>query len=753
MATKNPKQLLDGLHDRDPDLREMACRDLEKGLLQGDLKLNSAEEQQMTTRFFEMMSKDQTLLKVLASHTLVNVINRSTTAANISAVVSQAIQLLTSKHPEDEKTIREVSTYTLKEIINGSAVPNFPTSLVHGPLLTALNDKSGQVTEYALDVLETLLVKWGSHLAEESGDKIYETIQAGAVPHLESSVYNIQTKAIGVVGNLGAFLSYDAFGNLITKLTSNLKGAKNNCASACSTLNTLSTICRLSPRRFARFLPPLVPFINEFVQAGEFTDETEQVKVCEAALSTFETILVHCTRLDSSLYTNVQEQALQFIAYDPTVLEGEDYGDAGDEEQADYDYDDDAIADESESWRVRKACIRCINAVIIKSENVLDILDVVGEELIKRFSDSQVNVKIEIFRTFVQIVGLIRSSSDPKWLARWNEWIPFIVNGLVKEFKSKGDKSKIEAFIMLQEISAASPGAFDELFDKLEKGFISALTDKSANLQVEASKALRNIIQSSTHPAKYQKYVHSLLTALITAINTPNFKVTAAALRAATLLVKLIKAAEDVNAIYGPLHNILNQDNAAVEVKEAVIGCAGQLVSSQGELLGPRVEEIIKILGDRLSHATTAIAAAKALHSTALASHKLSIGGLAGNVTRQLVECLKLINRQLRQNAIEALIVLLPAHGIKFDSFEALVPFIEADDLLITGLVLRLVASAIKTNSAVVPEVVAKIVPKTLAVLKNPTVQGGAVTSLGLVYKSLVKLSLNSLIQPFLHHY
>jgi len=732
------------LGDRDPDLREMACRDLEKNM-QGELKLTPSEELSLVNKFLDMMSKDQTL-KVLAAHTLVDLLAKSATPANIQTAATTSTQLLLGKHSEDEKTIFEVSTYVLKGLASSGGSPSFPPHLVFEPIIESLKSKGSQVVEYGLDVIEGLLVNWGSHLTQENRSNVYADIQTATVPFLKSKVYNIQTKAIGCVGNVSAFLSYDAFGSLFSQLVQNL-AHETEASVVCTTLASLSTICRLSPTRISQYLPPLIELLNKFLQSSNFPEEADQVKVWEASLILYETVVLHCpTTATSSHLETILNDSLTAISYDPTVIEGEEEEEPVDE--VEYDNEDEGVADESETWRVRKASIKALAAISGKwHDGPLSFLDLVGEELLKRFTDNQVNVKIEAFKSFGTIVNFVKNAiKEGEDVKRFLDWVPdYIVHKrLVAEFKGSSDKSKIEAYALVQEISTVTQGVFSNAAIKdLTPGLIRSLKDKSENLRAAAAKALASVIQSTADYSVLQANIKDLSEALIITIATPNFKVTATALRTAAFLSKVIpQSNEIIKKIYNTLYGILTQDGAALEVKEAVISTVGQVISTHGAFI-KEVSPAVKVLGDRLSHATTCVAAAKAIQTIASSNVALD-PAQPGVLVQQLVDSLKLNNRQVRQASLEALITVVSALKVHLPHLEVIVTHIEPEDLLLTNLALRLVAAALKADKSIVPSVKSVVVPKLATIVRNPALQGGAVQSLGLVLQSVVEQSPDS---------
>uniref|UniRef100_A0A6B2KWW8 TATA-binding protein interacting (TIP20) domain-containing protein n=1 Tax=Arcella intermedia TaxID=1963864 RepID=A0A6B2KWW8_9EUKA len=728
------------LRDRDPDLREMAIRDLEQGLLSNDTKLSPTEEQELSTRFVEMMTKDQTL-KVHASHGIVELISRSSNENNISSTVKKLVETLLQHHTDDVKTIREVCTAALKGIISESKQPLFDPEIIYTPLIKGLQ-KHPDTVEYIFDILETLIIRWGSHL-NPSGTKteVYDTLQNAALPFIKCKNFNAQSKAIGCVGNLGAYLPHDSFekliGTLIKHLERPVEEAEYN--SDIMNLHSISTLCRLSGPRLSSFIERLIPIVGYYVTTTDYKAENELVLVWEGALNCYASMVTFCGAKLKEHFETIDGYAMQFITYDPTVFENED--DKSEEEEEVYEFEEEVDGDETESWRVRKACVKCLNEIGTRLSQIdkefVGFMEKALNPLLKRFTDSQENVRVEAIKTVILFIDILSKSKLGE--EKLKGYLAAILNAIIKTLKLRGTKAKMEVYNLIEELSGRLFGGLDSWMSKLIPVLVSSLKEKS-DLVVNAYKALKILIQNSSNRTVFIPFLQTLLTHITSNLNSTNFKVTAACLHLLAQLCRVTQNSPHLSPLINITKTYLNQENASLEIKEAAISLVEYVLSEQPTVCGPAQGDLIKLLAEKLKHPTTSSTASKALVKVC-SSPNIQFNAESTKVClNNLKESLLIINTQVRQAALEALAVFIAKTKANVpDMSDIALPYI-TEDFVLSSYALKAITSAYLVSPT--PEKsTAKVITAVLHLLEKPSIHGSIISTIATTLETITQAS------------
>ena len=117
----------------------------------------------------------------------------------------------------------------------------------------------------------------------------------------------------------------------------------------------------------------------------------------------------------------------------------------------DYDYSD----DDDLSWKVRKAATRCLAAIIKTHPGQLSrIFDTAGPFLVKRFTEREENVKVDIYATFIELLHqaaiVVESEHAGAGVTtivdKIRGEVPNAVKALSKDLGGKSEKTRMGAF-------------------------------------------------------------------------------------------------------------------------------------------------------------------------------------------------------------------------------------------------------------------------------------------------------------------
>ena len=163
-------------------------------------------------------------------------------------------------------------------------------------------------------------------------------------------------------------------------------------------VQALGAVCRGVGARIAPHLPALVPALTgccgapgDEAEDGDALEERDELREhCFAAL---EALVAGCAAAaDDSLLA----LGLAFSSYDPNYCEDDAMDVEQDEEQEDEEGDDQGEEEEDGSWRVRKAAVRLVSALITGRPAALPRLDALLQCLLGRLRERQETVLLEV---------------------------------------------------------------------------------------------------------------------------------------------------------------------------------------------------------------------------------------------------------------------------------------------------------------------------------------------------------------------
>jgi len=391
--------------------------------------------------------------------------------AQIEIICDTLVKLVCSDQ-KDQAELRDIYSIALKTLIDD--VPsNMGTEVskhLCSKLLAGISSKTTSVKKECLAVMDQLLRRFGSKVAAEH-EVIMSTVlkQLPLQGNEHKSIRRAAADTLGALALVCNDTHLDRLATLILELlsSSQTKGSRspgrkggskgsNNIAStflpllnaltgtdARTLIHTLGTIARTVGHRLGRHLPQLVPLFLDCIgvvdasagdvesDAGPTEDEAAvQDEVREYCFSGLE-CLVKCCPQEISPFLQVTGDnnksvllvALAFVKYDPNYMgedesmdqgsddedagsgDNEQYSDAGSQFSDQEDEDDDDT-----SWKVRRAAIRVLRAIIETHPELNAMLhETCMDTLLRRFRERAEQVRADVLMCFTALLESTRA--------------------------------------------------------------------------------------------------------------------------------------------------------------------------------------------------------------------------------------------------------------------------------------------------------------------------------------------------------
>lgn len=167
------------------------------------------------------------------------------------------------------------------------------------------------------------------------------------------------------------------------------------------------------------------------------------------SLSTFESFLKRCPRDITDYVQDIMQRVIELISYDPNYVYSQQPADSDEEWDDSEDESFEQGEDDDSSWKVRRAAVRVIDAIIKSRPEMLSpFYTILVDKLCSRFVEREENVKLDIFGTFSSllrsiIVGDTSQDSDAMDMGmpslvrmkssayELTEQVPMIVDGII----------------------------------------------------------------------------------------------------------------------------------------------------------------------------------------------------------------------------------------------------------------------------------------------------------------------------------
>lgn len=521
---------------------------------------------------------------------------QETQVADICAKLSD---LILNGKPE----LRDIYSIGLKTILTdvstktGAAV----ASGLCARLLKGLaQDKDQAVKSETLDILTDLLRRFGHDIATE-----HDTIMNILITQLNDASPLVRKRATACVGSLGVMAS-DA---LLTRLVEHLiKGieASSGSVDVRTFIQTIGTLSRTAGHRLGQHLNAIIPILLKF--CGEPDDESLQNEASselrENCFQAFESFVIRCHNEITPHVQSILTLVMEFIKYDPNYNYGdsEDDDEPMDEDEEEYSDEDDGdySDDDDTSWKVRRAGLRVLTAIISSRPELLEHLyENYSQQIISRFKEREENVRIDVFSVFAELLRATRRSlpnansaqSSNKCLEQVRARLKVIVLSANKQFGPKASvSSRCAVIAVLSELAMVERGQLGDYINVLLPNIIRAAEDKHSDLKLDALVFLRLLID--THPAEpFRSHIGAIVRAAVHCAKGDWYKTVAKALGLIESLVRVISEINDAAAkshavaVFEAVLPSLKAHDIDQEIKESAISSIGQIVAELGTYL------------------------------------------------------------------------------------------------------------------------------------------------------------------------
>lgn len=746
--------LLEKMGDSDKDFRFMALTDLMCELQKESLTLDPDTEEKIADRLLMLLGDKNGEVQNLAVKCLGPLVSKVK-----GNRVEHIVDVLGNNMLSNNEQLRDISTMGLKMVISElhcSSLAAPVSRRICTKLTTALvyPKLEVQIQLENLDIMADVLHKFGG-LVQSQHDKI----QAALLPLLKSARVAVRKRASVAIGYLVTTVSTQLFEELIAHVMEELLTPDKYVQSYITCINVIS---RHAGHRFGDKLKVIVPKVAEFAYSAGENDELR-----EAAIQVLESCILWCPGEMQEYTGQVTSMALQFICYDPNYnYDAEDEDDVYDDEE-DEEYSD----DEDMSWKVRRACAKCLAAIVqARPELLQDMYVNVSPVLISRFKEREESVRLDIFHTYSCILAQTGASkhavipddemADESPLALLAAQVDPIVKGLQKQLHDKNSKTRQCCFTLLGELVNVLPGCLAPYTEILLPAVHTSISDKSASSSMRISSLvfLRTLMQHH-EPVVFHPHLTVTLNCVIGAIQDNFYKVISEALLVCERLVLVIRPTgektegmeEHSIAIFNATLYRLKAADLDQEVKERAIACMGQLLCNMADLLQPQLSIALPLFLDRLRNEVTRLTCVKALSVIAQSPLNIDLSLILAEAFPLLGTFLRKYNRALKLFTLDLLekIVLKYSTSLTVTMVNSLIDelprLVSESDLHLSQLALQLVSCISTTHPQCMEKIPAGVLPAALTLIRSPLLQGSALTAMTSFFCHLVKSGIPSL--------
>ena len=714
---------------------------------------------------------------------------------------------------DGKDALRDIYSIGLKTLI--ADVPDEMGPLVAdrltGRLLNGITRTGPEdIKRECLDNMADLLRRFGHLIVKD-----HEDIMNAVVRQLDHEKSLIRKRAAVCLGAL-AVCSSDSLLNRLVELileqieiaekkgrgkgtTASSSSGNGNTAQSADTrtlIQTVGTISRTVGYRLGRHLDRLVPLFLRF--CGESDDENPQNESAnelrEHCLPGLESFVLRCPKEVSPYMASILKVSLGFMKYDPNYsYDGEDDADnAMDEDRNEDDDDEQAYEDEGfgsddddTSWKVRKAAVRVISAVIAarpETPSLQELFDSCADEMIGRFKEREENVRLDVLACFTTLLQATLASggnraSGPSTVSgamssgamsptrsagkggRGSNTLAAAASSLVqtrvgkivgaalKQLQGPAShvKTKSMVFSMLRTLVSVMHGGLEDHMPALLGSVEKCISEKDQALKLDALLFLRLALE--THPPEaLQGSLARLLPLVVAAVHEDWYKIIAEALRVLGALVQVARPRDETDAgmftgnydysplvlpVYQAVLPRLEALDIDQEIKECAITTVGKLFSHFGDALKQQLPVVLSLLRKRLDNEITRLSTLKALAVIASSPLHLDLSSfLLMDATSELSLFLRQQSRGLKQTTLQTLDALVLSSSAQLDAQTVAIILHEAAalvndaDLHLSHLALRLAISVMVKFRAHAESIRTEIYPKAIELSSSSLLQG-----------------------------
>jgi len=775
-------ELLAKTNNYDKDERYMATNDLCKEL-EGDVKLDSNLERRICTAILKQLDDTSNDVQAVAVKCL-SILVKKVEQAQVNDICSKLCNLILTGKAE----LRDIYSIGLKTCLETLPVemgPDVAMDLTARLLGGVRNDGDESIKLECLDLLTDLIKFYGHTMSSE-----HSNISTAALQQLTSPKPIIRKRAGACLGQLATVSSDELLDRVVKTLLKEIETPQQGMDQR-TVIQTIGTISRMVGFRLGSHLDQIVPlFLQSLKTPDDESMQTEEAdELRENILQAFNSFVLRCPHESAAHMPKILPIMLSFMKYDPNYNYADDEDDDEEEMEDDFgdeeyeDFDDDDYSDEDDtSWKVRRASIKVLSA-IIQSRTEINYSSC-SRQLIDRFKERDQNVKIDIINCYKELLhslankghlsgvgrsvpttdfptsrtmsghstdvamlesGLSKSQSlqNSEALRHVADDVPHVIKASNKILKDKKTfKTRVSVFKVLEELTTVLSGGLTDHIPNL----IALIVD-SCKLERDSSLVLATlqfaVAMMREHRAEViQPHLASLEPAVLACVSAEWYKIVAESLRVTSAIIKVMRPG-DANA-KGSDEDVAMNDSAAMdfdcsklvrpcydailprlqthdidqEIKECAIIAIGTIFARCGDFLRNELDAVLQLLQERLKNEITRLPALKCIEEIAASPLKLSLEHHIESIVTDLVQFLRQQSRTLKQQTLLALDQLVKSNGVHM-SFDLFKMVLEGSSKLIDGKDLYLSQMAVTLSISVLHSSNGN--EQVLAVIQNET--------------------------------
>ena len=762
----------------DKDERYMATSDLcevlkrQSGEGGGSTTLDSNIERQICTAVLRLLHDKSNDVQAIAVKTLGVLLTTVKEEQVLEIADSLADQVLDASKSE----LRDVYAIGLRTLVKTipPSMGNQVAQRLVGRLLEGIrSSQNEEIVLSCLDILTELLARFGGSAVAVT--RQHEAILQMCLSQLSNTAPVVRKRAgtamacLSVVltdallmrmveALLGQIDQAEGIGKEGRRKTAAAKRAQSRNHAAGDTRSLIRTMCavsgqvghRLGQEQIDRIVPIFLRFTDpEDAATGDDEDAHDDsggdgmdegdgeiaTELRESCFMGFESFVTRCPKEVEPHLEKIVQTALAFMCYDPNYSYGEDQegedqdeglddeDEYGDEYEEDEDFDDD---DDDESWKVRRAAVRALKAVVETKKHNPALLwttrysvrrgksSVVATALVNRFKEREENCRVGVIECFTRLleVTIDAASSGILTLATDDSMID---TEMVIDFRSlyttklvkacekilgtkKGKERSKSGTLALLATLCKAPGGIggqtqvSSVFKHVQ-GFLKGGTEMALHRE-GASKALRldalflvhSMLASPEHVPAHIRICLSqgLLPEICDAVKEQRYKVSAEALRSLAVVPKFFvtgyeegdnqgkrarESADVAGRLYMAIEPLLAAHDVDQEIKECALKATASLLCWLHQVLAEHQKaRLLELLLERLRNETTRIAAIKTLSSVAEGTSTegpVDLSPILADSLADMASFMKLHSRSLKQTALESMDIVTIHHGAR----------------------------------------------------------------------------------------
>ncbi|KAF1791687.1 Armadillo-type fold [Phytophthora cactorum] len=472
----------------------------------------------------------------------------------------------------------------------------------------------------------------------------------------------VRKRATACVGSLGVMASDVLVSRLVEHLIKGIQGSTDS-SNVRTLIQTIGMLSRTAGHRLGQHLDAVIRILVQF--CGNPEDESLQNEDSDElrgnCFQAFEAFVVRCHNEITPHVEVILKLVMQFISYDPNYnyVDSADEDEDMEEEEEEYsDEEGDYSDDDDTSWKVRRATLRVLTAIITTRPELLEQLYIhCAQPLISRFKEREENVRIDVFGVFAELLratrktlpsangtGSFHPQTSNACVTQLEQRLNAIVVGANKQFGMKASvPSRCAVVAMLSELAMVEHGKLGDYIGRLMPNILNAVEDKHSDLKLDALLFLRLLVDTHT-VEPFRPHIESVVKVAVQCAKGDWYKTVAKALGLIESLVRIIRS-DDGDSTYKPY---------AVPFFEAVLPSL-KVHDIDQEIKEAAISKVYPLLMERLNNEITRVQSIKAIGVIARSKLNLDMLPILMECTQTLAQLLRQQSRTLKQATLATL--------------------------------------------------------------------------------------------------